>query len=232
LLAAEFHRNIQLKESLDRLTSKAQDLAKLLQDQSIMADLLQQTMQPAYKQRSQAEQTEGFKQLSAWASLEWQHLSKHLLEEHPEQHVQLRVQAATGQYRSDYLWQGWLMGKAAEKLGLPGRHATDVARSAEVNIWKLRREERLRLASQWRADLRAAWAQQLSDLLQKIERDQLARRELQDRGKVEVLRKARVIGCTTTGAAVIKDTLQGSVKPGRRVQQTSARHLVCGRTAA
>jgi hypothetical protein len=52
------------------------------------------------------------------------------------------------------------------------------------------------------------------DALQLTDSLQLQKRSLDDGQYEAVLKGARVIGCTTTGAALVKDLLQNVVKPG------------------
>jgi hypothetical protein len=85
-------------------------------------------------------------------------------------------------------------------------------------LWRLDKKERLQLANHWRSELRMQWASKLVAALQRTDQLQLEKRRLDDGQYEAVLKRARVIGCTTTGAALVKDLLQTVVKPGESLQ--------------
>jgi hypothetical protein len=103
--------------------------------------------------------------------------------------------------------------------GSNGSGAADTSSSVSAAgplgpLWRLNHKDRRQLASKWRSELRMQWASKLVDALQRTDQLQLQKRRL-DEGQYEaVLKTARVIGCTTTGAAMVKDLLQTVVKPG------------------
>ncbi|KIY98958.1 NFX1-type zinc finger-containing protein 1 [Monoraphidium neglectum] len=83
------------------------------------------------------------------------------------------------------------------------------------DIWALPPRLRAPLAAAWRRGARGEAAEELAGVLERVGRLQQERTELYDGSLEAVLRKARVIGCTTTGAAMHQALLTGpSVAPG------------------
>jgi superfamily I DNA and/or RNA helicase len=61
--------------------------------------------------------------------------------------------------------------------------------------------------------LREQWAEELDELLQKVQRLKQEARSLEQGAWEALIGSARVVGCTTTGAAKHKQLLQGSNAP-------------------
>lgn len=74
------------------------------------------------------------------------------------------------------------------------------------------RGDRYQLVDKWRAELRGQAAEDLAAALARADAVQLERRSLDEGAMLAVLRRARVIGITTTGAAMHKELL-ASIKP-------------------
>jgi hypothetical protein len=85
--------------------------------------------------------------------------------------------------------------------------------SAPADIWALGLVRRKALARQWRTELREQWAEQLAEALQRAQRTQQELRSLHQVGWEAVLANSRVVGCTTTGAALYKQLLLGPAAP-------------------
>ncbi|KXZ51993.1 hypothetical protein GPECTOR_10g1015 [Gonium pectorale] len=85
-----------------------------------------------------------------------------------------------------------------------------------VDMWKLGLSQRLDLASKWLRELRARWGEELAHTLVRAREVSAELRALQDDdASRSVLSGARVIGMTTTGAAMHKDLLRDAdVEPG------------------
>jgi hypothetical protein len=79
-----------------------------------------------------------------------------------------------------------------------------------ADIWTFPRALRHALAANWRGQLRGRWAEELQGVLQKAQRVLQEIRDLRDSGCEPLLANARVIGCTTTGAAQHKELLTSS----------------------
>lgn len=75
------------------------------------------------------------------------------------------------------------------------------------NIWSLPGNLRHYLAQYWRGQLRTHWSEEMDGLMQQAYRLQQELKALHDSSYEAVLQNARVIGCTTTGAALQKDLL-------------------------
>lgn len=104
--------------------------------------------------------------------------------------------------------QGSLAGGAkggGSKAGPSG--FTTPAVSILTPLWKLNKLERLNLLHKWCEELVKVDCEQLAQLLQRADRLQLDLKSLDDWSREKVLAKARVIGCTTTGAAMFTDSL-------------------------
>jgi hypothetical protein len=63
------------------------------------------------------------------------------------------------------------------------------------------------LAHSWRRQLKASWSEQLCEELQAAYKIQQELHALQESSYEALLSKARVVGCTTTGAALHKSLL-------------------------
>eukprot|EP00878_Enallax_costatus_P042653 GHUV01050082.1.p1 GENE.GHUV01050082.1~~GHUV01050082.1.p1 ORF type:complete len:312 (+),score=121.18 GHUV01050082.1:525-1460(+) len=84
----------------------------------------------------------------------------------------------------------------------------DVLDELFENIWSLPPNVRHYLAQHWRGQLRSDWSAEMDDLMQTAYKLQQELKALHDSSYEAVLQSARVIGCTTTGAALQKDLLR------------------------
>lgn len=78
---------------------------------------------------------------------------------------------------------------------------------ADYDIWSMTRAQRNAQIDEWRDEGLGEVCQELTDLSRKLERDQAIRRELKNDTKIAALQSRRIIGCTTTGAAIHRDLL-------------------------
>ena len=113
---------------------------------------------------------------------------------------------------SDYLFEMWRRG---EPWSEEHRKFMDNSRLKlqQLDLWALPLEERLALLNEWNEEhivepLHLA----LGDILSAIAAIDRELTSLQHENDVQFLRQARVIGCTTTGAAIHKDLLD-AVRP-------------------
>jgi hypothetical protein len=101
---------------------------------------------------------------------------------------------------SDYLYRLWLNGQQ------PPRAFGAALRQRE--LWQLTRQQRLELCAAWRRALRADAQQELVAALQEHAVIAAAVSELKQRQQLAVLKHARVIGMTTTKAAMQRALLE------------------------
>jgi hypothetical protein len=101
---------------------------------------------------------------------------------------------------SDYLYRLWLNGQQ------PPRAFGAALRQRE--LWQLTRQQRLDLCAAWRRALRADAQQELVAALQEHAVLTAAVGELKQRQQLAVLKHARVIGMTTTKAAMQRALLE------------------------
>jgi len=94
------------------------------------------------------------------------------------------------------------------------------------HIWALPLQVRHYLAASWRHRLRVKWTEELSEELQAVQKLQQELHALHESSYEVLLRKARVIGCTTTGAALHKSLLTNQAVAPRSVQ-TVASEIPC-----
>ncbi len=107
----------------------------------------------------------------------------------------------------DFLWRQWVRGDGPGPLPRPAVPA------GAVNVWALRWQERKALKLQWMNEVSKEWCEDLAANLDSVQRCKRELKHLHDSSWEAVLRGARVIGCTTTGAAMFKHLLQ-NIKPG------------------
>lgn len=111
--------------------------------------------------------------------------------------------------RGDYLWSQWRKGKG------PGVLADHVAKpkAGEEDIWAMPTEERQRLRAKMESEYLSGCASELAGAMRAFDSKRAALSAIYDEGCRAVLQEARVIGCTTTGAAIHKALLE-DVRPG------------------
>ncbi|KAG2492324.1 hypothetical protein HYH03_009275 [Edaphochlamys debaryana] len=112
--------------------------------------------------------------------------------------------------------EGWLYEKIAEGANGGGRGgargggapAAPPVVPAGGDVWSLPRHDRIQLAAAWLREQRQRWAEDLASALARSGEVAAEVRALHDGPARTVLSGARVIGCTTTGAAKYKELLR------------------------
>jgi len=104
---------------------------------------------------------------------------------------------------TDYLWRKWLEGKGPAPFN----------DRKELPLWRLPKVERVQRKLEWQTEVYAPLREQLRQEMKTIERAREEISQLQHQNHEEVLRSRRVIGVTTTKAAMVKDLLD-AVAPG------------------
>ena len=186
--------------------------------------------------KPQHQQQRGKQNTDAPPFEEWQKAIGSFLESwYPSLWEQLRVPAEFPK-GADYLWEEWRAGargrgvvdrwikKRREKGQSVDRRQDGSATSGfgqeglsgmGGDIWKLPREARAEMVCSWRRELCGEWAAQLAEQLETGNKLQQEMWGLHDSAYEKVLAGARVIGCTTTGAAMVKSLLSSAkVAPG------------------
>ncbi|PNH08303.1 NFX1-type zinc finger-containing protein 1 [Tetrabaena socialis] len=108
-----------------------------------------------------------------------------------------------------------LLGGGGSGGGEEGRQTADIADVDSSDVWCLSQQQRMQLAAQWLREARERWAEDLAGALVRRNELQTEVRSLHDSSSRAVLRAARVIGCTSTGAAMYKELLRDAdVDPG------------------
>lgn len=159
-------------------------------------------------------------------------MGRFLKSRHPDIWMQLQVPRDYPR-GSDYLWEQWREGASSRKVvdswiqkcqakGLPlygvpsGRTISDGDAGRQQgmerggDVWKLPLAARLQIVSFWRSELCEEWAAELAEQLEAADKLQQEKWALRDRGCEQVLAGARVIGCTTTGADMVKSLLSSA----------------------
>lgn len=130
----------------------------------------------------------------------------------------------------DALWKRWLKGlprgpsaKSTPQQCLIDRllisphgmqaranHAASATSSSShpTNIWALSKEDRHALKEAWELVIFQDVREEIAEAMVEVDRVQLSLRELRRNSDHAALRNARVIGCTTTGAANFKELIE------------------------
>jgi hypothetical protein len=98
----------------------------------------------------------------------------------------------------DYLWKRWLKGAGPSKAFLD---------RANLALWQMSKKERSEQKLVWQHGMFEEQRRELSAALSTIQRAKSEIQQLRSMQDSEVLAKARVIGCTTTKAAMCKQLL-------------------------
>jgi len=126
----------------------------------------------------------------------WRTVSEHLEDTNYEHLEQLRVDEREGE--ADYLWKRWLKGESPGKI-FAGR--------SNQSLWRMRKDERVCLKHKWQSEIHEPYRTRLADAMKAIESAKSEIKGLESMKDALVLRQTRVIGCTTTKAAMCKDLL-------------------------
>ena len=141
---------------------------------------------------------------AAW----WKTVGEHLEDSDRAAWKQLRLTADNlvdadgfqiqGITAEDALWKLWLKGKQPP--------AAFKARAKE-ELWRMSKEERSVRKLKWQREIFEDLREELANSMMLIQRSKVEIRQLQDMKDAVILSKARVIGCTTTKAAMCKHLL-------------------------
>ena len=144
----------------------------------------------------------------------WRTVEEHLEDTSQESWAQLRVTEddlvdeegfqIQGVNGKDYLWKRWLKGKPPSHT-FQGR--------AGMPLWRMNKAERVQQKLKWQGELHEQDCTNLASALLRIKEARSEIRQLQDMKHSALLRRTRVIGCTTTKAAMVKHLLD-DVSPG------------------
>lgn len=85
--------------------------------------------------------------------------------------------------------------------------------ASKGDIWAMTYPQRRILAGLWREEFTNECCEELSQTLKKANRLQLEIRDLNDSVNDSILKGARIVGCTTSGAAMYKSLLSGPHAP-------------------
>ena len=151
----------------------------------------------------------------------WEHVGPFLEQFCPEVFQQLRNPArldysysdgqkvVVSRTAPDHLWKMWFKGFGSEEIA--ARLGVRVPRGAD-NVWSKNLDERKALVAEWSLEMFAERREHLGSLLSEHAEADSERQALYKLSWRKQLKAARVIGCTTTGAAMHKDVLD-EVKP-------------------
>ncbi|KAL3914202.1 MAG: hypothetical protein SGILL_006195 [Bacillariaceae sp.] len=109
-----------------------------------------------------------------------------------------------GQGAEDHLWKLWLKGRPPSKLYKDRK---------EMPLWNMTKAERESQKAIWQQEMYSDEFKELASALSRIDRRKSELQELRRMQDTEILSKARIIGCTTTKAAMSKSLLD-HLSPG------------------
>ena len=124
-----------------------------------------------------------------------------------------------GKLHPDALWKCWLKGQdptaPRSKLGDQKRQQYLSERyhgssSQHENLWALSKEQRCAKKEEWQYELFRDQREELAELMVEYDRVSLQLRDLRRVSDQIALARARIIGCTTTGAAMYKSMIEGA----------------------
>ena len=118
--------------------------------------------------------------------------------------------------QSDYLWKRWLQNRGAglfrKSIDELTRHKMKVGKPDEsiFNPWSMGKEEKQKLKEKWEKEMFSDERRQCARLLKEHHELQNDKQHLRQGSWSKVLQTTRVIGCTTTGAAIYKQVLDAA----------------------
>ena len=118
--------------------------------------------------------------------------------------------AGTGAASSDAAAAAAAAGGVA--VGAAPAPATSAA-AVKQDIWALPYQQRQQKLHQWRQAVRSQWLEELQEQLQAMHKLQEQLRSLRNSSAEAVIGASRIVGCTTTGAALYKELLVGPGAP-------------------
>jgi hypothetical protein len=152
---------------------------------------------------------------SSWGKsvLWWRRIHEWIEDNYYEEHEQLQIPdervsdgfTRTGKsgkaLQCNYLWERWYSGQ--------GRGIFQIQDEALTGVWALKKNERKGLIARWNKEWLEPQIDLLQSTMQSLQDNTEALRTLRRNNDLRVLEKAKIIGCTTVGAA----RYQGMVNP-------------------
>jgi len=92
----------------------------------------------------------------------------------------------------ELLWKRWIQGK----------NRPPTVSLANTKAWELKKDDRVQLLQTWLSDIKEPTIDKLVENIKKYNETRLLLRDIQFKNDFELLKGKRVIGCTTTGAAI------------------------------
>jgi hypothetical protein len=117
----------------------------------------------------------------------------------------------------DYLYARWARGQDA---GIFSKQVTD------ATIWAMPATERQNLQSKWIKDMIAECAEAIQNIVQKLDHNQESLDDLFNEQNVQTLNSKRIIGCTTTAAAMYNKLIRAA-KPDTVLVEEAGEILEC-----
>jgi len=105
--------------------------------------------------------------------------------------------------RSNYLLDRWCRGQNA------GAFETMV-KPCFREVWAMETQLRNQHRQRWRLDILQERGATITQLIQQFDRKQIKVQDVRKMGTNELIRQKRIVGCTTTGAAMFKEELQSA----------------------
>eukprot|EP00397_Hematodinium_sp_SG-2012_P000289 GEMP01000289.1.p1 GENE.GEMP01000289.1~~GEMP01000289.1.p1 ORF type:complete len:2487 (+),score=732.48 GEMP01000289.1:46-7506(+) len=136
----------------------------------------------------------------------WSVVNEFLCQEYPDQYHQLALPEQQDGFvvvgkngkalAKDSVWKDWVNGKQLPQL------PEDAGAVPEGNLWQLDDAARKEILSQWSHEISLDDREMLASNLNAIRQNDTELHNLHKESYVAILKNARVIGCTTTGAAL------------------------------
>lgn len=154
------------------------------------------------------------------APLGWKHpnggAEAIILEEHPDFFEQLaKPEAGSGfqlvgkkskSVKDDTIWKAWSQGEGCPHYLKEDPHNRDLLESYD-RIWEMPKNDRIRFIEQLRMDTLSETRYALQEEVKRYQELHVEKQNILQEKDVQILRDARIVGATTTGAAQFRDIL-------------------------
>lgn len=184
-----------------RIRELARNGTRHSQSQGRRYGLLKDKIEDAEKQIHFLQKKCSFKIGPKW----WESVSQHLEDTDRAAYKQLEIGASVDKegfgkvIAVDHLWKRWLAGDS------PGTHFKE---RAGQPLWQLSKEQRQQQKEEWENDMFCEEREDLVDHMRGVREARKEINQINDEKYLDVMRKAQIIGCTTTGAAKYQHLLQ------------------------
>lgn len=128
-----------------------------------------------------------------------------------------RVGKKGREIRADYLYTRWINGQDAGILG---------NQVADAIVWAMALVERQNLQSKWTKAMIAERVEAVQAIVRRLDQNQERLTELYNEQRVQILNSKRVIGCTTTAAAMYNKLIRAA-KPDMVLVEEAGEILEC-----